>query len=131
MVNSISNIQYSDEKINKAFDIVKRALEAAHRTSKVNLQTREIRIALETKDYNFCFDIAQKFLRKYKNMINSYTFLTGIVVINITPEEADTKNITYWKSVLKFTEMLIYANEAIDCGLKHIIEEKFKKIFLS
>lgn len=58
-------------------------------------------------------------------------FLTGVVVIDMSIEESRSKDITYWQSVLKFTEMLLYANEAIECGLASVIEEKFRKIFLS
>lgn len=130
MANNISNIPCSEKTVSKAFDIVKRALEAAHQLGKVKLQTNEIRKALETNDYDYCFDTAQKNLVKYRKMINSYTFLTGVVIIDVTLEEAHSKNITYWKSVLQFTEMLIYANEAVNLGLKTFIEKKLKELFL-
>ncbi len=64
-------------------------------------------------------------------MLNSYTFLTGISIIDVTPEEAYSNGIDYWKGVLKYVEMLIYVNVAIQSGLKSTIEDKLKKIFLS
>lgn len=130
MANSISNISYPEEKVSEAFDIVKHALKNAHQMSKVELQTSEIRKALDTTDYDYCFDTAQRFLSKYRKMINSYSFLTGIFIIDIIAEEAHSKNIAYWKSALRFTEMLIYADEVINYGLKSAIEEKLKRLFL-
>lgn len=128
MVNSISNIPCSEETVSEAFAIIKHALEVAHQLGKLELQTSEIRKALETNDYDYCFDIAQRFLRKYRKIINSYTFLTGAAIIDITVEEAHSKKITYWQSVLRFIEMLIYANEAVNLGLKPVIEKKIERI---
>ncbi len=130
MMNSISNISNPDEKVSQSFSIVKHALEAAHQLSKAQIQTVEIRKALESADYNFCFDIAQKFLKKYRRMLNSYTFLTGVSIIDVTLEEALSKGIDYWKDSLKYAEMLIYADVAVQSGLKSVIEDKLKKIFL-
>lgn len=130
MTNNITSICCSDQKVSAAFDVVRHALDAAHQMSKVKLQTAEIREALQTSDYDFCFNTAQKFLKKYRNLINSYAFLTDVVVIDITLEESRSKDITYWQSSLRFVEMLLYANEAIECGLKSVIEEKLRKIFL-
>lgn len=130
MSNNITSICCSDQKVSAAFDIVRHALDVAHQMSKVKLQTAEIRKALEASDYDLCFHTAQKFLKEYRNLINSYAFLTDVVVIDISVEESRSKDITYWQSALRFTEMLLYANEAIECGLKSVIEEKFRKIFL-
>lgn len=130
MVSSISNIPYSEEKVAEVFDIIKDALKAACQLGRVKCQTAEIRKALKTTDYDVCFDTAQNFLRKYRKMINSYTFLTGVVIINISPEEARSKDITFWQSALRFTEMLIYANEAINCGLESVVEKRLKKLSL-
>lgn len=129
MTNNTTSICCSDLKVSAAFDVVRHALDAAHQMSKV--KTTEIRKALEASDYDFCFSTAQKFLKKYRNLINSYAFLTDVVVIDITIEESRAKDITYWQSALRFVEMLLYANEAIECGLKSVIEEKLRKIFLS
>lgn len=130
MSNNITSICCSDQKVSAAFDVVRHALDVAHQMSKLKLQTAEIRKALEASDYDLCFHTAQKFLKKYRNLINSYAFLTDVVVIDISVEESHSKDITYWQSALRFTEMLLYANEAIECGLKSVIEEKFHKIFL-
>lgn len=130
MMNSVSNIPNSDEKVSQSFNIVKHALEAAHQLSKVQMQTVEIRKALESADYNFCFDVAQKCLKKYRRMLNSYTLLTGISIIDVTLDEAHSKDIGYWKDVLKYAEMLIYVDAAVQSGLKSVIEDKLKKIFL-
>lgn len=129
MMNSISNIPNSDEKVSRSFNVVKHALEAAHQLSKVQIQTVEIRKALESADYNFCFDVAQKFLKKYRRMLNSYTFLTGVSIVDVTLEEAYLKGIDYWKDVLKYAEMLIYVDAAVQSGLKSVIEDKLKRIF--
>lgn len=131
MANSIYNISCSEEKVAEAFGIVRHTLEKAHQMGKVELQTKEIRKAIETTDYDYCFDTAQKVLTKYRKMINSYTVLTGVSIIDITLKEARSMNIMYWQSTLKFTEMLIYANEAIECGLNSVIEEELQKLFLS
>lgn len=61
MVNSISDISDfddSDKKISQTFSIVKHALEAAHQLHKVQMQTSEIRKAMESMDYDFCFNAA-------------------------------------------------------------------------
>ena len=129
-MNSISNIPNSDEKVSQGFGIVKHALEAAHQLSKVQMQTVEIRKALESTDYNFCFDVAQKLLKKYRRMLNSYAFLTGVSIIDVTLEEAHSKGVGYWKDALKYAEMLIYVDAAVHSGLKSVIEDKLKKIFL-
>lgn len=134
MVNSISNISNSDnsdEKISHSFSIVKHALEAAHQLSKAQVQTAEIRKALGSPDYDFCFNIAQKFLKKYRTMLNSYTFLTGVSIIDVTLEEAYSNGINYWKDALKYAEMIIYMDIAVQSGLKSVIEDKLRKIFLS
>lgn len=131
MMNSVSNIPDSVEKLSQSFNVVKHVLEAAHQTGKAQLQTAEIRKALESTDYDLCFNAAQKILKKYRRMLNSYTFLTGISIIDITPGEAYSKDIDYWKDALKYSEMLIYVNVAVESGLKSVIEEKLKRIFLS
>ena len=130
-MNSISNIPTSDEKVSQSFSIVKRALEAAHQMGNTQLQTVEIHKALDSTDYDLCFNTAQKILKKHRRMLNSYTFLTGVSIIDVTPEEAHSNGIDYWKGVLKYVEMLIYVNVAIQSGLKSTIEDKLKKIFLS
>lgn len=63
-------------------------------------------------------------------MLNSYTFLTGVSIIDVTLEEAHSKGVDYWKDVLKYVEMLIYVDAAAQSGLKSVIEDKLKKIFL-
>ena len=82
-------------------------------------------------DYDLCFNTAQKILKKYRRMLNFYTPLTGVSMINVTLEEAHSYGINYWKDALKYVEMLIYVNVAIQSGLKSTIEDKLKKIFLS
>lgn len=129
-MNSISNIPNSDEQVSQSFSIVKHTLDSAHQLSKVQMQTVEIRKALESTDYNFCFAVAQKFLKTYRRMLNSYTPLTGVSIIDITLEEAHSKDIGYWKDALKYAEMLIYVDAAVQFGLKSVIEDKLKKIFL-
>lgn len=129
MINSISNISNSDEKVSQGFSVVKHTLEAAHQLSKAQMQTVEIRKALESADHNFCFDVAQKFLKKYRRMLNSYTFLTGVSIVDVTLEEAHLKGIEYWKDALKYAEMLIYVDAAVQSGLKSVIEDKLKRIF--
>ena len=131
MMNSISNIPDSGEKVSQSFSIVKHTLEAAHQMGKAQLQTVEIRKALDSADYDLCFDTAQKILKKYRKMLNSYTSLTGVFIIDVTPEEALSYGIDYWKDALKYAEMLIYVNVAIQSGLKSIIKDKLEKIFLS
>ena len=131
MMNSISNIPDSGEKVSKSFSIVKHALEAAHQMGKAQLQTVEIRKALDSTDYDLCFNTAQKILKKYRKMLNSYTSLTGVFIIDVTPEEAHSYGVDYWKDALKYAEMLIYVNVAIQSGLKSIIKDKLEKIFLS
>lgn len=82
-------------------------------------------------DYDLCFNSAQKILKKYRKMLNSYTSLTGVFIIDVTPDEVYLYGIDYWKDALKYSEMLIYVNVAIQSGLKSVIEDKLKKIFLS
>lgn len=134
MVNSIPNISDfddSDKKVSQAFGIVKHALEAAHQLHKAQMLTSEIRKAVESTDYDFCFNAAQKFLKKYRRMLNSYTFLTGISFVEITREEAYSMGIGYWRDVLKYSEVLIYIDVAAQSELKFAIEDKLRKIFLS
>ena len=64
-------------------------------------------------------------------MLNFYTPLTGVSMINVTLEEAHSYGINYWKDALKYVEMLIYVDVAIQSGLKFVIEDRLKKIFLS
>ena len=101
-MNRISNIPDSDEKVSKSFSIVKHALEAAHQLGMAQLQTAEICKALESNDYNLCFDTAQKILKRNRKMLNSYTYLTGVSMIDVTPEEAYSNGIDYWKDALKY-----------------------------
>ena len=131
MINSISNIPDFDEKVSQSFSIVKHALEAAHQMGKTQLQTVEIRKALDSTDYDLCFNTAQKILKKHRRMLNSYTSLTGVFIIDVTPDEVYLYGIDYWKDALIYSEMLIYVNVAIQSGLKSVIEDKLKKIFLS
>lgn len=63
-------------------------------------------------------------------MLNSYAFLTGVSIIDVTLEEAHSKGVGYWKDALKYAEMLIYVDAAVQSGLKSVIEDKLKKIFL-
>lgn len=60
------------------------------------------------------------------------TFDKGIqllAIIVVTPDEVYLYGIDYWKDALKYSEMLIYVNVAIQSGLKSVIEDKLKKSF--
>lgn len=131
MVSSITNIPCSNKKASDAFDGIRHTLEAVHQMSKVKGKTAGIREALATTEHDFCFSTAQMFLKNYRSLINNYAFLTGVVVINITTEESQATDILYWKSVLRLVEMLLYADEAMHCGLQAVIEEKLRKLFFS
>ena len=130
-MNSISNIPDFGEKVSKSSSIVEHALEAAHQMGIARSRTVDIRKALNSTDYDLCFDTAQKILKKYRRMLNFHTPLTGVSIINVTLEEAYSYSIDYWKDILKYLEMLIYIDVAIQTGLKFVIEDKLKKIFLS
>lgn len=129
MFNSMINIPCSEKSILEAFDVIKDVLESAHQESVARAQTAEIRTALISNDYDCCFNTAQIYLKKYRKLINDYSFFTGISVIDITNAEARSKDIAYWKHVLEFAKMIIYANKAIDAGLKSVVEKEFRKTF--
>lgn len=44
-------------------------------------------------------------------------------IIDVTPDEVYLYGIDYWKDALKYSEMLIYVNVAIQSGLKSVIED--------
>lgn len=129
MVNCISNIPCIDERISQGFKAIERALAAAHRTAIVSGQTRGIRTALNSSDYELCFRTAQDTLKRCRKMIASYALVTGVHLVWVTEEEARSWGIDCWKAALRFVEMLIYANEAVKAGLESIIKKELQKIF--
>lgn len=129
MVNSISQFPCLDERISQGFEAIQETLKTAHQLSKVSFQTQEMRKALSSNDYEFCFQTAQNTLKGYQNMINSYALVTGVHLVYITEVEARAQSIEYWKGALHFVEMLIYAEEAMKLGLGAVIKKKLEKIF--
>lgn len=119
----------SDEKVQEGFRVVKQVLEDAHQGSKALIRTKDIRTALRSDDYGFCLQAAQECLKQNRRMLDGYEPITGVSIIDMTWDEAYEKDIDYWKQALRYTEMVIYADEVVKCGLKHIVEEKLKKIF--
>ena len=81
--------------IKQAMDIVRRALSAAHELQRVYPQTAELRKVRESRDYDACFSIAQKYLGRYQ------------------PEKARSQSIEIWKDTLSFIEMIIYLDAAL------------------
>lgn len=122
---SIEHIQI--ENINKMLERVKKALDAAHQAQKAFMKTAEIRKAQLSSDYDFCFSVAQAALKKYRNLINSFSVFTGITVVDMPEGTARQKGISYWKSVLRFAEMIIYADAASVVISKSLLEKMFKE----
>ena len=128
-MNYISIEQNQNEQIAQVIDFIKKALDAAHRTVEIGMKTTEIRKATKSDNYEVCFNIAQKGLKKYRGLINSISMLTNVRVFDITEEEARKKDIDYWKSVLNFVEMIIFVNSAGEIISKSRVEDKIKEIF--
>lgn len=126
---NLLNENCKKEQTIQAISVLKKTLKAAHQINVVTARTAQIRAARESDEYNFCFNTAQKLLKKYKNLINSYSLWTNIKIINITEAEARKKDIYFWKSTLEFVEMIIYVEVAVQFGLKSMIEDKFKQVF--
>ena len=93
------------------------------------MKTADIRKAQHSSDYDFCFSVAQTEIKRYRNEINSFSVFTGIIVVDITEGAARQKDIGYWKSVLNFTEMIIYADTARTVISKALLEKMFKELF--
>lgn len=115
--------------IKQAMDIVRRALSAAHELQRVYPQTAELRKVRESRDYDACFSIAQKYLGRYRPAIDFYSPLTHIIVIDIQPEKARSQSIEIWKDTLSFIEMIIYLDAALIYGSKTAIEHAIKRAF--
>ena len=93
------------------------------------MKTADIRKAQHSSDYDFCFSVAQTEIKRYRNEINSFSVFTGIIVVDITEGDARQMGIGYWKSVLNFTEMIIYADTARTVISKALLEKMFKELF--
>lgn len=128
-MNYISIEQNQNEQIAQVIDFIKKALDAAHETIKISMKTAEIRKAKKSDNYEVCFNVAQKVLKKYQDLINSISTLTNVRVFDITEEEARKKDIDYWRSVLNFVEMIVFVNSAGEIISKSRVEDKIKEIF--
>lgn len=96
-MDAILNIDAANSGTSYAMDVVKKSLDAAHELHRVWPQTVEIRSAIESSDFDVCFSTAQKYLERYRTLINSYSFLTNICVVDISLEECKKKSICEWK----------------------------------
>lgn len=128
-MNNLSLERVQDENVKRMLELVKNALDGAHQTYRVLMKTADIRKAQHSSDYDFCFSVAQTEIKRYRNEINSFSVFTGIIVVDITEGAARQKDIGYWKSVLNFTEMIIYADTARTVISKALLEKMFKELF--
>lgn len=125
----LSNVQIQKEQIDEWMERLYKALKKSHQFDVVRAKTKDIRIALCSNDKRICFDTAQHFLKKYRSLINSYSQLTNIEVVNVTEEEAESRDITHWKSVLNFVEMIVFTDNAKEYIARSLIEDTFESIF--
>lgn len=125
----LSNVQFQNEQVDEWIERLYKSLKKAHQYDVVRARTKDIRIALCSDNKKICFDTAQRFLKKYRSLINSYSQLTNMEVIDITEEEAESRDITHWKSVLNLVEMIVFTDNAKECMTKSIIEDALENIF--
>lgn len=128
-MNTILSRDAANEQTSCAMDVIKKTLSAAHELSRAKILTVEIRDARNSSDWDKCYSTAQRYLRRYRHLINSYAFWTNVQVIDIPRSEAEDKNIEEWKSVLDFIEMILYLDTALKYGAKTVIEHEIKRIF--
>ena len=128
-MNTILSRDAVNEQTSRAMDVVKKTLSAAHELSKVKILTAEIRDAKNSSDWDKCYSTAQRYLQRYRLLINSYSFWTSVQVIDSPKSEAESKNAEEWKSVLDFIEMILYLDTALKYGAKTVIEHEIKRIF--
>lgn len=129
MTNGISGNLPTEGKLSKGFRIVNKVLESAHRAAMARADTSEIRAALNSTDYEYCYSVAQSSLKNYRKLLNSYSLLTGIMVVDLPIGEAKSKDISFWKYVLNYIKLVIYVDAAIKCGLEAIIKKDLEEIF--
>lgn len=125
----LSNEQYQKEQLTSWIDYVYNTLEKAHQATVIMVKTKTIRQAIGSNDIKFCFDVAQCYLKKYRKLLNSYSQMTSMEVIDITDEEAQSRDISHWKSVLELVEMIVITDGAKECIKKSAIEKSLKAIF--
>lgn len=125
----LSNEQYQKEQVDEWIERLNKALKKAHQYDAVRAKTKDVRIALCSDNKKICFDTAQRFLKKYRSLINSYSQLTNIEVVDITEAEAESRDITHWKSVLNLVEMIVFTDNAKECIAKSLIEDTLESIF--
>ena len=128
-MNATLNMNATTSGTSHAMEVVEKALKAAHELHRVRPKTAEIRKAIESSDFDTCFSTAQKYLKQYRVLINAYSFLTNIQVIDISMEDAQSKSIQEWIDVLSFIEMIIYLDTALHYGVKAAIEYRIKQAF--
>lgn len=125
----LSSEQYQKEQVDEWMERLYKALKKAHQYDVVRAKTKDIRIALSSDDKKICFNTAQRYLKKYRELINSYSQLTNVEVIDITKEEAESRDITHWKFALNLVEMIVFTDNAKECIAKSLIEDTLKSIF--
>ncbi len=128
-MNVILNMEATSNATDRAMDVVKTSLEAAHQIYRVWPETATLRKTKASSDFDFCFSTAQTYLKRYRTLIDSYSSWTKIQVIDVAMEEAQSKSIQEWKSTLDFIEMIIYLNAALKYGAKSAIKHAIKQFF--
>lgn len=125
----LSNDQYQREQLVEWMDYVHKILEIAHQITVITAKTKTLRQAINSNDIMFCFDTAQYYLNKYRNLLNSYSRITNMEVIDITEEDAESRGIFHWKAVLELVEMIIFTDSAKEYMKKSATEKALKSIF--
>lgn len=128
-MNTILSRDAANEQTSRAMDVIKKALSVAHELPRVRILTVEIRDAKNSSDWDKCHSTAQRYLQRYRHLIDSYSFWTNVQVIDIPKSEAEGKSTEEWKSVLDFIEMILYLDTALKYGAKAVIEHEIKRIF--
>lgn len=131
MSSSLLTSQYSDDRVSRAFHIVKAVLDAAHHMNEARAKTVEVRTARESNEYEVCYQTAQTYLHQYHDQINLFAPITQVHLVCVSEEEARAKDIAFWKSSLCLVEMIIYANVAVRYGLQTLIKSQLEKAFSS
>lgn len=125
----LSNDQYQREQLVEWMDYVHKVLELAHQSTVITAKTKLIRQAINSNDIKYCFDTTQYYLKKYKKLLNLYSPITNVQVIDITEEEAKSRDIFHRKSALELVEMIIITDSAKEYMKKSVTENTFKSIF--
>ena len=129
--SAVNQDQSTTSKTEAFIDCVQKAAKSIRFITLAENKCKEIRQVLPSDDKKQLWDILQKYIHIYADLINSTTGLTGLYVQHVDTEFYNTITIQEIKNQLRILIGFIYLHTIGHSAVKQLFKECLKKLLYS